>query len=300
MEPLFRARDYRRADDRQERQLYWCAECKYGRLGGDFTPGQVALFYPSAYYTHRPEPKCEGNVSFFDRLRAHLAWRLDAGAPLQPNEIALSRRGRLTLCDLGCGSGKQISQFKEAGYEIIGVEPDPRARSMAQKVGEVLDGTAENIPSKIAGMQFDVVLLSHVLEHCIDPMKALANAQRILGAHGTLVIEVPNNNALGFFTFRAMWPWTDIPRHLHFFTERSLRIALQALGFEVAKVSYVGYVRQFQAEWIRAQEDIWAQIGEEPKPNFKRAAWALLFRTAFASPATKYDSIRVHATCSAN
>jgi SAM-dependent methyltransferase len=295
MEYRFRARDYRRVDDREERQLYWCPKCNYGRLAGDITPEEVASFYPDAYYTHGTEPKRDSKLGFSDRLRAHLAWRLDFGTPLLPSEITPVHGGRMTFCDLGCGSGEQLRQFKEAGYEVVGVEPDPRARSIAQKVGVVLDGTAENIPPKIAGMRFDLILLSHVLEHCIDPMKALSNVRKILASDGSLVIEVPNNSALGFCAFRALWPWTDIPRHLNFFTERSLRAALQMSGFAVTRVNYVGYARQFHPDWIRTQEDIWARIGTGSKPNFKWAAWALLYRTAFASDAAKYDSVRVHA-----
>jgi SAM-dependent methyltransferase len=295
MSPFFRARDYRRPDDREERQLYWCTGCKYGRLGGDFTPSEVASFYPAAYYTHGIEQHREDKLSFSDRLRLHLAWRLDAGTTLEPGEIVPLRADRLTFCDLGCGSGEQLRKFKEAGYDVIGVEPDPRARSIAQKAGEVLGGTAEDIPSKIAGMRFDLVLLSHVLEHCIDPIKALSNVHRIISSDGTVVIEVPNNNALGFSTFQAVWPWTDIPRHLNFFSERSLRAALQKSGFTVQKVYYVGYARQFHPRWIRTQEEIWERINSGPKRSFDRASWELLFRTAFASAAAKYDSVRVHA-----
>ncbi len=295
MAPRFRARDYRRPEDRQERQLYWCTKCDYGRLGGDFTPSEVAYFYPNVYYTHSTERKRDTNAPFFDRLRAHLAWRVDAGIPLQPSEITLRRTGRMTFCDFGCGSGEKLRQFKEAGYEVVGVEPDPIARAIAQKVCDVLDGTAENIPSSISGLRFDVVLMSHVFEHCIDPIKALSNMRRILADDGFLVIEVPNNNALGFCTFEATWPWTDIPRHLNFFTEQSLRAILRMSGFTVTRVNYVGYARQFQPEWIRIQEQIWEQIGTGSKLNFKWAAWALLCRTAFASAAAKYDSVRLHA-----
>ncbi len=295
MVPLFRARDYRRADDRREWQLNWCAECEFGRLEGEFTPEKVASFYPAAYYTHGEDLQRERHVPFSDRLRAHLAWRLDAGTPLQPREITPPRDGPSSFCDLGCGSGEQLRLFREAGYKVIGVEPDPRARSIAQKADEVLNGTAEHIPPKVAGMRFDLVLLSHVLEHCIDPMMALSNVGKILAADGTLLLEVPNNSALGFSSFGATWPWADIPRHLNFFTERSLHIALQKSGFAVTRVNYVGYTRQFQLEWIRAQERIWAQIGVGSKPNYKWAAWKLLLRTAFASAPVKYDSVRVHA-----
>ncbi len=298
MSPLFRARDYRRAEDIKEHQVNWCGRCKFGRLEGNFTPQEITSFYPDVYYTHSADLKQERRESFFDRLRAHLAWRVDAGLQLMDEVKPLHGRS-LSFCDLGCGSGEQLRLFREAGYQVIGVEPDPRARAVAQKVGEVLDGTAEQIPAKVTNKRFDVVLLSHVLEHCIDPIQALSNVQRILRSNGTLVIEVPNNGALGFTLFGAAWPWSDIPRHLNFFTEKSLRIALEKSGFEVMSVHYTGYTRQFHAEWIRTQEQIWAQICAGSKPNFKLASWGLLLRTAFASAPTKYDSVRVHAVCAA-
>jgi SAM-dependent methyltransferase len=291
----FRARDYRRPADPQERELFWCDRCKYGRLMGHFKPSEIASFYPSSYYTHGPQQPPGGHVPFADRLRIHLAWRLDNGVPLRPGEIPARRTGPLTCCDLGCGSGEQLRLFRDAGYQVVGVEPDPAARTIARTVGEVLDGTAESIPAPIARRLFDVVLLSHVLEHCIDPVQALTNANKMLAPTGTLVIEVPNNSAVGFSRFGAAWPWTDIPRHLNFFTERSLRLMLQKTGFSVTNVNYVGYTRQFLLEWIRSQEDIWIQIGTGPPPDFKSAAWLLLLRTAFASRSAKYDSVRVHA-----
>jgi SAM-dependent methyltransferase len=296
MDRLFMARDYRRPDDRMEWPIGWCTTCQYGRLEGNFSPTKVGSFYSMPYYTHDIIAKPKGNLAFLDRLRTHLAWRADSGIELQPREIAhAGQQGRLTFCDLGCGSGGQLRAFKELGYQVIGVEPDPKARSVAGRIGDVLDGTAEDLPPQIADRQFDVVLFSHVLEHCIDPVKALANAKRILAADGTLVIEVPNNGAIGFAWFKAAWPSTDIPRHLNFFTEQSLRALLQRSGFKITDVKYVGYTRQFVPEWIAMQEDIWRQIGTGSKPKFGRAAWRLLFRTAFASRASKYDSIRVHA-----
>ena len=295
MAPLFRARDYRRADDHEEWQVAWCANCEFGRLEGQFTPNLVASFYPPVYYTHGAELHQEVPASFLDRLRAHLAWRLDWGVMLRPSEVEPRRSSHATLCDLGCGSGEQLRLFREAGYRVIGIEPDPRARVIARQSHEVLEGTAENLPANLAEMKFDVVLLSHVLEHCIDPMKVLANARQILEPNGTLLIEVPNNRATGFSRFGAVWPWSDIPRHLNFFTERSLRTALLKSGFGIERVLYVGYSRQFQSEWLRTEEKIWSHVGCGESPNFEWEAWKLLLRTAFASDRKKYNSVRVHA-----
>jgi SAM-dependent methyltransferase len=188
-----------------------------------------------------------------------------------------------------------MSAFKRAGYDAVGIEPDAAARSLANQYGEVLEGTAEALPAKVAGMQFDVVLLSHVLEHCIDPAAALRNVKRLLAPGGTAIIEAPNSAALAFETNGPGWFFADIPRHLQFFTQTSLRRALEVAGMRVARVIYSGYARQFTPEWLAAQKEIRAHTGLNGIGRGTGSAWGLLVRTAFARDARKYDSIRVHA-----
>ena len=185
--------------------------------------------------------------------------------------------------------------WKEAGYQTFGIEPDPIARLRAIEAGEIFDGTAENPPKAILNRKFDIVQMSHVLEHCIDPFAAIANAKQMLAKDGTLIIEVPNNAALGFSMFQAAWPWADIPRHLNFFTDTSLRLLLQSNGLMIHQTIYTGYTRQFAPNWIAKQSEIWRAIKTDRTPNFEIATWSLLLRTALSKDRCKYDSIRVHA-----
>jgi SAM-dependent methyltransferase len=235
----------------------------------------VASFYGPAYYTHQEVESRRLPMSIHDRALVHLAWRLDWGKPFSPDELGAAQSR--SACDIGCGSGYNLKQLKEAGFRVVGFEPDERARLRAAKVAAVFNGTAENPPREIATDRFDVVLMSHVLEHCIDPVAAIYNARRILADYGRLVIEVPNNAARGFKKFGPTWPWTDIPRHINFFTERSLTKMLQAASLHVETVYYVGYARQFLPEWS------------------PRNSWLDLSATVFSSRSRKYDSVRVHA-----
>lgn len=284
---LFSAKDYA-TDDTTERRLNWCPRCDFGRIEGEFTPGQIAHFYPPGYYTHSSAPELTSQKTFFQKAILNLAWRLDDGRPFDPSELP----GGSSVCDIGCGSGAALRQFKSAGYRTTGIDPDQQARAAATDAGEILPGTAEDLPNLGT---FDVVLMSHVLEHCIDPSKAIANAKSILGPNGTLVIEVPNNAAIGFRWFRAAWPWSDIPRHLNFFTRGSLDDLLSQHGLTVTKTVYVGFTRQFGTWWRERQQNIWQKTGTGKVPNFTIAAWWLLFRSVFADDDRKYDSIRVHA-----
>jgi len=253
--------------------LFWCANCDFGRLEGDFSPEQISEFYPSNYYTHSKAATAAAPWSLTERALVHLAWRNDRGAAFGPSEITGT-----SVCDIGCGNGYNLRQLAKFSKRV-GIEPDDAARLQAKDAGDIFSGTAEDLP--ITG-KFDLVLMSHSLEHCIDPVKAVSNARSLMTDTSTLVIEVPNNAALGFRWFKGRWLWTDIPRHLSFFTEASLRTLFSNLDLELTKTVYLGYSRQFDPKW-RAHT-----------PEF-RSGWPLLAATAFAPASRKYDSIRVHA-----
>src|SRR6266850_3384010 len=113
----------------------------------------------------------------------------------------------------------------------VGVEPDPTARRVAAERGlEVYAGTAEELPPEIRHRAFDIVVFSHVLEHCLEPIRALQIAASRLKPNGVTVVETPNNEAAGCREAGSAWPWLDVPRHLNFFTAQSLRLACQAVG----------------------------------------------------------------------
>jgi SAM-dependent methyltransferase len=300
MKPLISAYDYRRPTDRTKYILNWCDKCKFGRLAGEFTPLAVRDFFDIPYYTHAQirsgsEGTSSDKGSLWAHLRCHLAWRVDNGSDFQVGELGESS-GR-TVCDIGCGNGRVLEALKNGGFHVTGIEPDQRARSSALKVLQVFDGTAEQLPPQIRGTRFDIVLLLHVLDACIDLHAAMKNICSILRPAGSVIIEVPNFAAKGFAKFGPVWPWSDIPRHINFFTERSLTALLQSYGFEISRTRYVGFFRQFTPGWIETQNLVWDAVGTGSRPNFDLAAWCLLAETAFARPSRKYDSVRVLASC---
>jgi SAM-dependent methyltransferase len=277
--------------------MYWCDECSLGRLAGEFVPDEVAKFYSGSYYTHITEwDETPPVVSFSSRLLSHIAWRFDWGVDFDPMEVDCVASGSSKIvCDIGCGNGDQLRRFKALGYEVVGVEPDDDARALAREVGPVYRGTAEQLPHDLDGRAFDVVLMSHVLEHCIDPIRSIENVRRLVAPGGRLIIEVPNNAATGFWRFGPVWPWADVPRHINFFTRRSLERLLENGGFKIEATFYTGYVRQYTADWLNTEQRIWLATKSDAPPNFKANAWWLLGRTALGANDTKYDSIRVHA-----
>ena len=295
--------DYRQPNNPQDYEIYWCQGCDYGMTGNRPSKEEVASFYIlDDYYTHNAAKikKDRENISFLDRLRIHLSYRLDRGEDLNPKEVApLLTVNQPKICEIGCGNGKNLAKFKAEGYAVYGVEPDRAAREMAQKVTpHIFEGTAEELPETIQQEKYDIVLMSHVLEHCLDINTAVSNAKGILKDGGVYVVEIPNCNSLGFKTYHGEWPWSDIPRHLNFFTRSSLNKILKKHDFQVEFEKYSGFCRQFSNDWLSNEKEIWtafSQYDQTPtkEPNFRSRAWKLLLKSMFVSSSSKYDSVRL-------
>jgi SAM-dependent methyltransferase len=298
--------DWRRPGRSISYTVVWCDACGFGRLVP--SPDEQAIrdaYDIPEYYTHQGETQTmESTPGLLDRLRVHVAWRGDRGTDV---DLAWFERhfGREVqeVCDLGCGSGDLLRSLQNVGHSVAGVEPDDDARKLAAARGiKVFNGTAEHLPEEIANRKFDRVFMIHSLEHCGDPIVAFANAARILAPRGTLIIETPNNAALGLKWARSTWHWLDVPRHLNFFTRKSLEQLCWSSKLKVEQIEFRGYTRQFKNDWIRVEQRIWDSFRraapeiDMPPRNSAWRAWRLLSRTMLARPEKKYDSVRLLAS----
>jgi 2-polyprenyl-3-methyl-5-hydroxy-6-metoxy-1,4-benzoquinol methylase len=295
--------DYRKPNNPKDYKIYWCLECSYGFLWERPSKTEIADFYVlDDYYTHNTTntKTNEADASFLDQLRTHISWRIDFGEELTPRDAtSLLNKKDLNICEIGCGNGDNLSKFLADGFSVFGVEPDPVAREVANKaVGNVFEGTAEELPETIKNRKYDVVLMSHVLEHCLDINTTISNVKKILNHGGIYIIETPNCQSHGFRSLNGEWRWSDIPRHLNFFTPSSLKMILTKHNFNVESVKYRGFCRQFSNNWLQEEEKIWQAFSQynsikNVRPNFSSRAWKLLFKSFFSSKASKYDSVRV-------
>lgn len=295
--------DWRRPDRLQAYSLRRCQVCGFGQVHPRPSRADVARFYDiKSYYTHSEQPTHlhERPRRFIDRLRIKFAWHHDGGVELEESWFRDRLGSRARICDLGCGSGELLARLALLGYDVTGVEPDSRAREVAIQRGvKVFAGTAEEMPEEVNGERFDCIVMSHVLEHTLDPRLALINAMRLLTKHGILIIETPNNEAKGLQRAGIVWPWLDVPRHLNFFTSQSLQAVCTIQGLRVRELQYRGYTRQFDASWIEMERNILDTfVSKAPHAGWQldvdRAAssWKLLFATAWSPARVKYDSVR--------
>jgi 2-polyprenyl-3-methyl-5-hydroxy-6-metoxy-1,4-benzoquinol methylase len=140
------------------------------------------------------------------------------------------------LLDIGCGTGYFPAYMKQKGYQVSGVEADPKARAFAAKeFGFPVFSPEELIGKKIPG-RFDVITLWHVLEHLDDFNLYLERMLGHLVPGGTLVIALPNRNALDARYYKEFWAGYDVPRHLWHFTPSTLKYLADGHGLKIVKM----------------------------------------------------------------
>jgi len=142
-----------------------------------------------------------------------------------------SSRGR--LLDVGCGSGGFLAEMRSLGWDVRGVEPDPSAVRVARKRWglDVACGTLE--AGRFREGSFDVVTLSHVIEHLPDSIGTLRECGRVLAPDGRLVVVTPNIESLGHRAFGSFWRGLEVPRHLQLYSPRALRRSAERAGLRV-------------------------------------------------------------------
>lgn len=299
--------DWRLPESGEQFALWWSDSASYGMLFPRPSEEEVAGFYDFAeYYTHHPheEAKHRRATNFALRVMMAIAYRLDRGhEPLLEWWQGVLPDVRRHCLEIGCGAGGDMQLLRPYFETIVGIDPDRRACQVARDLGlTVYEGVAENMPRALLDRRYDLIVMLHVLEHCLDPLLALQEAREVVSDEGTVVVEVPNNLAIGRVLKKDSWHWLDVPRHLNFFTEESLRAICAQAGLKVQRIEYRGYCRQFDERWIATEAKIEARHQGRDAANardFARHALlqaALLATTAFVPKARKYDSVRAICT----
>lgn len=202
--------------------VYRCSGCE--ALGAGRVPGDdvVAAWY-GGYYTHHLEPPVPRRWS---RLWPTPRRRAEMGQ-LRRYLAPAGTTGR--LLDVGTGAGERLVEFADAGWDVLGQDPDPRAGHLAKARGiDVLHCPVAELVGREG--PFDLIGMTHVLEHATDPAGLLRACAALLAPGGTLCVISPNARSAGALLFGRWWFGLEQPRHLAIPTPASLERLADRLG----------------------------------------------------------------------
>lgn len=141
--------------------------------------------------------------------------------------------GRIATGDrvfqVGSSDGYTLSRFADLGCHVQGCDPSANAAGVAQRLWRV---ETRVTPFERYAFEpdetYEMIVLTHVLEHLYDPVETLERCAEALAEDGRIFIEVPLLAAPerlppGYFQFE----------HINYFSEQSLLDTLHIAGLEI-------------------------------------------------------------------
>ena len=122
------------------------------------------------------------------------------------------------ILDIGAGTGDFLLEAKNQNWDILGIEPNDKAKGIAVGKGIKFGDTIEKLESN----SFDVITMWHVLEHVPDVEHQIAELKRLLKPSGTIIIAVPNFKSYDAKYYKEFWAAYDVPRHLWHFSKTAI------------------------------------------------------------------------------
>lgn len=170
------------------------------------------------------------------------------------------------VLEIGCGRGDTLAWLKSLGktQSTYGIELFADSADAARsKVDHVLCGDFETLPLPESFSGFDVILCLDVLEHFVDPWKALARIGNLLAPGGSIITSIPNVRYFRVvlpLLLQGRWQYEGsgiLDRtHLRFFTRQTAIELMTSSGLTLEAVSSTGLEKGRKARYLN-----WATLG---------------------------------------
>ena len=176
-------------------------------------------------YIIKKLPKHLGNIIELTGVRKSLVFS-------QFNYLKSHIKGK-KLLEIGSGEGFLLEWFEKNGFDVFGIEPSKENLPVIQKKikkGKCITGYIED--SHILKNKFNVIVISHVLEHLVDCKEQLIKLNKLLESNGIIFIEVPNCKNLEMLEHSI-----NTQPHIHHFSKNNLKMLVEKCGYSVVESS---------------------------------------------------------------
>lgn len=179
-----------------------------------------ANYFENAHGGMQLHPLTVAFHSAINRLRAEHAERF----------LKRHNKNVLRVAEIGPGGGQFASHWlaMHPGTDYTAIESDETCYDRLREIGLRVHSSLDEIASDA---EFDLVVISHVLEHTPDPVSFINGCTKHLAKGGVLFVEVP---CLDYKHKK------DVEPHLLFFDKPSFQFLLNTTGFEKAELGYFG------------------------------------------------------------
>lgn len=211
--------------------IYECARCSVVFVDIDTSGDYYNRYYPTNYYQESHGLLSRGILSVLRELSFRKKLRL-----IMSRKPAGNR-----LLEIGCGRGEFLERLPRS-FQKHAIEINEAAcQFVRENYSDVsiysLRLDADDFEPSSLG-QYDVIFAWHVLEHIGNPQAFVRRLSKLLSNDGVIVLDLPNRDSFGFRFTKNVWFHLDTPRHLFFYSYRSLGCLLREHDLDI--VGYQG------------------------------------------------------------
>jgi SAM-dependent methyltransferase len=174
----------------------------------------------------------------------HSQWSKDYYEPCREDMVAFFPKNTRSVLSIGTGWGATEAALVRNGVCVVGIPLDPVIASCAESRGvEIIHGDLDTAFARLAGREFDGVLISSVLHLLPDPAKVLQRTSSLLAKNGVMVASLPNLARLPLVWRRLRYPsrYRGIGNYqwsgMHAISRGTARALFSASGLKIIKIA---------------------------------------------------------------
>ncbi|RXJ82205.1 bifunctional 2-polyprenyl-6-hydroxyphenol methylase/3-demethylubiquinol 3-O-methyltransferase UbiG [Arcobacter sp. F2176] len=246
-----------------------CKSCGLLQIFHRLGKNNINEFYTSGEY----QAICMGNLD--DKTHFALEYEIMSlyfidilnNLDLEANET--------NILEIGCGSGGILKAFKEWGANSVkGYDIDSQKINYGKSfVEEIEFADALELDNKIFS-QYNIILLSNILEHLNDPTIFLNNLSKRLEINNNyIIIDIPNLEYMYSYSDISLQKFFHIG-HLWYFNPITIEKLINKVGFRIKQIIIKGAAfsivckKDSNSEIINTNNSYWNTISSIQYTNF--------------------------------
>lgn len=168
-----------------------------------------------------------------------------------------------SVLEIGAASGYNLSLY--TGKKVRGIEPSSKNCQLALKHYNInmYNGMFAEFIKEENTQKYDLIFLSHVLEHIVNPRDFIVQCKAICNKY--IFIEVPSMDYK--FIEEPMGMFAE--EHVNYFTYESLSNLMFSAGFEPVDVNYIFELYDNLPAGWPAMSTIWKMVEGVPRMRKK-------------------------------
>ena len=201
------------------------------------------------------------------------------GAPHRPLRVLEVGAGLSWMC--------RAAKARNAASVTVAQDVSPEAVDACPWVDHYVLGDVAD-PRLDALAPFDIVSMTHVIEHLVNPVGVVARCRKLMAPHALLFVTAPHrprawNEAAPDLDVWTAYSYNHVPAHVQYFSEASLSRLAEAAGCRLVYWSHAHEGGEAFEAWLAPQTAAaplgwWHRAAMAAGRKWRRAGRALLRR----------------------